>query len=35
MAQYHSIYDDFYWYTRFVDGDFIYGKALAQTAGTA
>ena len=33
-TQYHSIYDDFYWYTRFVDGDFIYGKALAQTAGT-
>jgi len=34
-TQYHSIYDDFYWYTKFVDGDFIYGKALAQTAGTA
>ena len=33
-TQYHSIYDDFYWYTKFVDGDFIYGKALAQTAGT-
>ena len=33
-TQYHSIYDDFYWYTHFVDGDFIYGKALAQTAGT-
>ena len=32
---YHSIYDDFYWYTRFSDGDFIYGRALAQTAGTA
>lgn len=32
---YHSIYDDFYWYTHFVDTDFIYGKALAQTGGTA
>src|SRR5580693_7283837 len=32
---YHSIYDDFYWYTHFADGDFIYGRALAQTAGTA
>lgn len=32
---YHSIYDDFYWYTHFDDPDFIYGVALAQTAGTA
>jgi N-acetylated-alpha-linked acidic dipeptidase len=32
--QYHSIYDDFYWYTHFVDTDFVYGRALAQTAGT-
>ncbi len=32
---YHSIYDDFYWYTHFDDPDFIYGRALAQTAGTA
>ncbi len=31
---YHSIYDDFYWYTRFADTDFVYGRALAQTAGT-
>jgi N-acetylated-alpha-linked acidic dipeptidase len=31
---YHSIYDDFYWYTHFADTDFVYGKALAQTAGT-
>ena len=30
---YHSIYDDFYWYTHFAD--FVYGRALAQTAGTA
>jgi len=32
---YHSVYDDFYWYTHFADSDFIYGRALAQTAGTA
>ena len=32
---YHSIYDDFYWYTHFSDTDFAYGRALAQTAGTA
>src|SRR4029077_10839305 len=34
-TQYHSIYDDFYWYTHFVDTDFAYGQALAQSAGTA
>ena len=33
--QYHSIYDDFYWYTHFVDTDFAYGRALSQTAGSA
>jgi N-acetylated-alpha-linked acidic dipeptidase len=32
---YHSIYDDFYWYTHFVDTDFAYGRALAQTAGSS
>ena len=32
---YHSIYDDFYWYTHFSDYDFVYGRALCQTAGTA
>jgi len=32
--QYHSIYDDFYWYTHFADTDFSYGRALAQTAGS-
>ncbi len=32
---YHSIYDDFYWYTHFADTDFVYGRALAQTAGTS
>ena len=30
---YHSIYDDFYWYTHFSDTDFAYGRALAQTVG--
>ena len=32
---YHSIYDDFYWYTHFSDTDFSYGRALSQTAGTS
>jgi N-acetylated-alpha-linked acidic dipeptidase len=32
---YHSIYDDFYWYTHFSDTDFAYGRALAQVAGTS
>jgi N-acetylated-alpha-linked acidic dipeptidase len=32
---YHSIYDDFYWYTHFSDTDFVYGRALAQTSSTA
>src|ERR1700681_49051 len=32
---YHSIYDDFYWYSHFSDTDFSYGRALSQTAGTA
>ncbi len=31
---YHSIYDDFYWYTHFDDPQFVYGRALAQTGGT-
>src|SRR6266853_1783971 len=31
---YHSIYDDFYWYTHFSDTNFVYGRALAQTVGT-
>jgi N-acetylated-alpha-linked acidic dipeptidase len=31
---YHSIYDDFYWYTHFADTDFTYGRALAQVAGS-
>ena len=29
------MYDDFYWYTHFDDPTFVYGRALAQTAGTA
>jgi N-acetylated-alpha-linked acidic dipeptidase len=32
---YHSIYDDFYWFTHFSDTDFVYGRALAQTIGLA
>jgi N-acetylated-alpha-linked acidic dipeptidase len=32
---YHSIYDDFYWYTHFDDANFVYGRALAQTVGSA
>jgi N-acetylated-alpha-linked acidic dipeptidase len=32
---YHSIYDDFYWYTHFSDTDFVYGRALSQTVGTS
>jgi len=31
---YHSIYDDFYWYTHFSDTSFVYGRALAQAVGT-
>jgi N-acetylated-alpha-linked acidic dipeptidase len=32
---YHSIYDDFRWYTTFSDTAFVYGRALSQTVGTA
>jgi N-acetylated-alpha-linked acidic dipeptidase len=32
---YHSIYDDFYWYTHFSDTSFAYGRALSQTVGRA
>lgn len=31
---YHSIYDDVYHYTTFLDTDFAYGRALAEVAGT-
>jgi N-acetylated-alpha-linked acidic dipeptidase len=32
---YHSIYDDFYWYTHFSDTSFVYCRVLAQTTGSA
>ena len=32
---YHSVYDSFHHYTQFQDRDFAYGRALAQTVGTA
>jgi N-acetylated-alpha-linked acidic dipeptidase len=32
---YHSVYDDFNWYTHFSDTDFSYGRALSQTVGLA
>jgi N-acetylated-alpha-linked acidic dipeptidase len=32
---YHSIYDDFYWFTHFSDSSFVYERALAQAAGIA
>jgi N-acetylated-alpha-linked acidic dipeptidase len=32
---YHSVYDDFYWYTHFGDTKFVYGRALAQLGGTS
>jgi N-acetylated-alpha-linked acidic dipeptidase len=34
-GQYHSIYDSFDHYTRFMDPDFAYGVALAKVAGRA
>jgi N-acetylated-alpha-linked acidic dipeptidase len=33
-GQYHSVYDDFYYYTHFADTTFVYEKALAQIAGS-
>src|SRR5437588_1910683 len=35
VGVYHSVYDDFYWFTHFSDVGFRYGRALAQTAGTS
>jgi N-acetylated-alpha-linked acidic dipeptidase len=32
---YHSVYDDFYWFTHYSDTTFVYERALAQSAGTA
>jgi len=34
-GQYHSIYDSFDHFTRFMDPEFLYGIALAKTAGRA
>lgn len=31
---YHSIYDDYYWYSHFDDATEVYGRALAQVVGT-
>ena len=31
---YHSIYDDYYWYSHFGDTKFVYERALAQMAGS-
>lgn len=31
---YHSIYDDYYWYSHFGDPGEVYGRALAQVAGS-
>jgi N-acetylated-alpha-linked acidic dipeptidase len=31
---YHSVYDTFAWYTKFSDGTFEYGRALAQANST-
>ena len=33
-GNYHSNYDSFDWYTRFSDGEFVYGRALSQVVGT-
>lgn len=32
---YHSNYDSFTWYQRFSDGEYVFGRALSQTIGTA
>jgi N-acetylated-alpha-linked acidic dipeptidase len=31
---YHSVYDSFYWYTKFSDATFEYGRGLSQFNGT-
>ncbi len=31
---YHSVYDTVSWYKKYSDGDFSYGRTLAQTTGT-
>jgi N-acetylated-alpha-linked acidic dipeptidase len=32
---YHSIYDSYYWYTHFSDGDFTHSAALSKVVGTS
>ena len=32
---YHSVYDSFYWYTHFSDGEFVHSAALSRVIGTA
>ncbi len=32
---YHSIYDSYYWFTHFSDGDFSHSAALSRVIGTA
>jgi len=32
---YHSIYDSYYWFTHFSDGDFSHSAALSRVVGTA
>jgi N-acetylated-alpha-linked acidic dipeptidase len=32
---YHSVYDSFYWYTHFSDGDFTHTAGLSRVIGTA
>ena len=32
---YHSVYDSYYWYTHFSDGDFTHSAALSRVIGTA
>jgi|HubBroStandDraft_6_1064221.scaffolds.fasta_scaffold00383_13 N-acetylated-alpha-linked acidic dipeptidase len=32
---YHSVYDDFYWYTHFSDTDFSYGRTLSEMIGSS
>jgi N-acetylated-alpha-linked acidic dipeptidase len=32
---YHSVYDSYYWFTHFSDGDFRHTAALSRTIGTA
>ncbi len=31
---YHSIYDDYFWYSHFSDNTFVFGRALSQVVGS-